>query len=94
MMDDIETPLKDDKLTLNSDDVMLLYNDGITEAWVKGSEKDNRNVSTDMFGDKLLAEILLENGHLSTDEIRDALLLKLDDYMTTDDVTMVVLKRN
>ena len=47
---DIFDMLKDNSLILNINDVMLLYTDGITEAWKKGSNVDKRRPQEDMFG--------------------------------------------
>ena len=54
---------------------------------------DKRSIKTDMFGEAKLAGILKENGSLSPDEIRDAILKELEGYIASDDVTMVVIKR-
>jgi len=74
-------------------DVMMLFTDGITEAWVEGSVRDNRNMETDMFGQHKLKEVFEEYGEHHPDDIKSGILSKLDGYRITDDVTMVIVKR-
>ncbi|MCP4137280.1 MAG: SpoIIE family protein phosphatase [bacterium] len=92
--DDIEAMLDNKKLILGPEDVMLVYTDGITEAWEKGSVKNQRLPSKHMFGDKRLKNILLERGKESPGSIQHHILAGLDNYNCEDDVTMVIIKRN
>ncbi len=82
----------DAKIKLNLGDTMLVYTDGITEAWEKGSEIDNRSLKQ-MFGSEKLINIFLQNGSKSTDEIKNSIIKKLKNYYCPDDVTMVIIKR-
>jgi serine phosphatase RsbU (regulator of sigma subunit) len=84
---------EDQSLNLNKGDVLLLYTDGITEAWKEDSKQDIRKMETDMFGEERLHTVLLDNGHQSTEHIKGALLRELEGFVTNDDVTLVVLKR-
>jgi serine phosphatase RsbU (regulator of sigma subunit) len=71
----------------------LLYTDGITEAWRKGSVPDHRDPKKDMFGIERLKDILCGLGDRSTDDIRRGILKELAGYTCIDDVTMVIIKR-
>ncbi|MCP4129636.1 MAG: SpoIIE family protein phosphatase [bacterium] len=84
---------KDDKLVMHSEDVMLLYTDGITDAWKKGTVQDQRDPETEMFGKKQLEIILKNNGTGTTEEIKNILVDSLRDYDCMDDVTLVVVKK-
>jgi serine phosphatase RsbU (regulator of sigma subunit)/HAMP domain-containing protein len=81
------------EVRLDPGDVMLLYTDGITESWRKGSVRNHRNPDTDMFGMERLQELLHRNHSRHTGEIRDAILDALAEYQLSDDVTMVVIRR-
>ena len=82
----------DSRIKLNIGDTMLVYTDGITEAWEKGSVVDNRTMMQ-MFGVERLVEALLLKGSKSTDEIKNYVIEKLKDYDCMDDVTMLIIKR-
>ena len=82
----------DAKIKLNIGDTMLVYTDGITEAWEKGSEIDNRSLKQ-MFGSERLINIFLQNGSKSSDEIKNSIIKNLKNYDCPDDVTMVIVKR-
>lgn len=93
IMDDIEGVVKNSNFKMNVNDTMLLFTDGITEAWVKGSVRDRRDAESDMFGDERLMEIMAKMGGRSCVEIKNEILQKLQDYILNDDITMIVLKR-
>ncbi len=82
----------DSKIKLNIGDTMLVYTDGITEAWEKGSRVDHRTMKQ-MFGSERLIDALLHNGSKSTDGIKNSIVEKLNNYDCHDDVTMVIIKR-
>ncbi|MCP4131101.1 MAG: AAA family ATPase [bacterium] len=94
LFDDIQERLTDDCLFLNPGDTMLVYTDGITEAWKKGSVKDQRDPKEDMFGDHRLKDIFDRFGNRPVEEIKDEILKELENYDCDDDVTMVLMKRN
>jgi serine phosphatase RsbU (regulator of sigma subunit) len=79
-------------LQLDSGDVMLLYTDGVTEAWKKESVKNERT-RQDMFGDERLCEIFAEQGKAPATDIIQAVVQALESYNTVDDVTLVVIRR-
>jgi serine phosphatase RsbU (regulator of sigma subunit) len=91
--DDIQGMMKDNALSLEIGDTLLLYTDGITEAWKAGSIKDNRDPETDMFGLDRLVSILTRMGNRPPDDIKNAVIKELKGYVCHDDVTMVLLKR-
>ena len=85
--------LKNESLTLQKDDVMLLYTDGITEAWQKESRRDKRDIQHDIFGDERLLKLLKNNGNRDAESIIKAICDELKGYEYTDDITMMTLKR-
>ncbi len=88
----VQGEMKNTGFELGSGDVMLLYTDGITEAWIKGSVRNERNPE-DMFGENRLQQVLAASGSGHPDEVRNNILKELEGYDCDDDVTMVVLKR-
>jgi serine phosphatase RsbU (regulator of sigma subunit) len=92
LMDSVRGMNKDEKFKLNNNDVLLLYTDGITESWKTNSIKDNRG-SDEMFSEDKLKNILLHSGERSTQNIKNSILLALDDYRCDDDVTFVIIKK-
>jgi len=82
--DDINMFMQDDELVLEKDDVLLLYTDGVTEAFDKNKK---------IFSKERLAHLLEESGKKSTKEIKQAILKRLEEYRKPDDITMIVLKR-
>ncbi|MCP4129804.1 MAG: AAA family ATPase [bacterium] len=93
LIDDISDMLTNDSLTMRPGDAMLLYTDGITEAWLRGSVKDERNPEMEMYGDDQLVETFKQLGKGSAEEIRTGILDSLREYDFADDVTMVAVKR-
>lgn len=91
--DDINEMLDDDILTLEIGDTMLVYTDGITEAWIKGSVRNKRTIEADMYGQERLREILSRIGDRPPEAVREGILESLKDYQASDDITMVVVKR-
>jgi histidine kinase len=91
--DNINGILRNDTLQLNPGDAMLIYTDGITEAWKKGSVPDKREGAKDMFGSKRLADTLRKWHSHSTPEIRDGILNELAGYDCIDDVTMLIVRK-
>jgi serine phosphatase RsbU (regulator of sigma subunit) len=93
IMDDIKGMVKDDNFHMGVGDAMMLFTDGITEAWVDGSVRDVRNPETDMFGQEKLLQIFEDRGESTPDDIKNGILQELDGYMISDDVTIVIIKR-
>jgi len=91
LMNDISDFIKTDDLFLEHGDTMLLYTDGITEAWPRNSETATRRQH--MFGTNTLIELLQAYGDESTERIKKELLRAFEDYDTDDDVTFMVIKR-
>lgn len=93
MYDDIEGKLFEDAITLGPGDVMLLYTDGILQAWRKDSVRGERTPETDMFGLARLIGILESKGRQHPAQILDEIFNALDGYNREDDTTAVILKR-
>lgn len=81
---EIRDTLTVEDLSLNPGDIMLLYSDGITEAFDKKRE---------MFSKKKLVQVFKNSAAFSTEEIKNNILKELDGYDHRDDVTLVVLRR-
>lgn len=81
-LDEINTT---QSFNLEKDDVMILYSDGVTEAF---------NEKEEMFSEKSLIRILEEKGDEHPDAVRDKILDDLKSYRINDDVSFMVLKRN
>jgi serine phosphatase RsbU (regulator of sigma subunit) len=81
---DISEMLSVNELKLEQGDCLVLYTDGITEAWSEDGK---------MFGDKLLASIVESAGGKSAAEIHADIIGALKDYEKPDDVTLFVMKR-
>lgn len=92
---DIGHTLANDKFCMEPGDTILLYTDGITEAWKKGSVRDNRNMEFEMFGIERLKNILKMDGDKSLLDIKNEIITSLDDdYVCQDDVTIVLIRRS
>lgn len=91
--DDITGMVKDDYLSLNIGDAMLVYTDGITEAWRKGSPVVTLNREEYLFGPDRLEHVFHSMGKMNPDSIKDGILQALNDYDARDDITLVVVKR-
>jgi serine phosphatase RsbU (regulator of sigma subunit) len=90
--ENINRLITDEELSLEHNDVMLLYSDGITEAWKEGSVKGKRDTS-DMYTQNRLEEVFKKSGGSDPDEIKSAIIDSLNGYDCDDDVTMLILKR-
>ena len=68
-------------------DLLVLYSDGITEAF---------NLNAEMYGLERLKDLISQKRHLSPDEIKTEILSDLQAYQqgesTNDDITLVVAK--
>jgi serine phosphatase RsbU (regulator of sigma subunit) len=81
---DISEMLTVDEFKMEKGDCLVLYSDGIIEAWGKDGK---------MFGRERLTEVVEKFGDKSVSEIHDAILNALHDYEKSDDVTLLVMKR-
>jgi serine phosphatase RsbU (regulator of sigma subunit) len=77
-----------EKVYLNSGDIVVLYTDGVTEA---------RNCRNVQYGLKQLGEIVKQHKHLSAAKIKEALIHDLRRHIGAqkvfDDITLLVLKQ-
>jgi PAS domain S-box-containing protein len=75
------------EITLGVDDKLMLYTDGVTEAF---------NATGEAFGDERLSEKLHRSGHLGTKYLVDALVQEVDDFAgnaeQSDDITLFCLR--
>ncbi|MCP4132043.1 MAG: AAA family ATPase [bacterium] len=89
----IQETLTDDSFVLDTGDTMLVYTDGITEAWKKGSLRNGRDPLKDMFRKEKLLDIFGALGNGPIEEIKNGVLTELEDYECDDDVTLVLVRR-
>jgi len=83
--DDIARYLADNSFSLEIDDVILLYTDGVIEALGKN------NI---LFSERKLVEILNQLGGNTVEEIKKGIVEELKAYVWQDDITLIVIKRN
>jgi sigma-B regulation protein RsbU (phosphoserine phosphatase) len=81
--------LEEDRISLNKNDVLVLYTDGITEAM---------NAQSDLFGEGRLSRLVAEHGHLDSGELRERILREVEAFVggadQHDDMTMILIKVN
>jgi serine phosphatase RsbU (regulator of sigma subunit) len=85
---DVSKVMKDLKFSLNKDDVMLLYTDGVIEA----RNKNNR----DLMGMDLLIKMILKHADKDLEGLKDNILKETLDWCghkPDDDITMVLVKK-
>jgi sigma-B regulation protein RsbU (phosphoserine phosphatase) len=87
-VDNITDFIAEAKISLNPGDVVVLYTDGITEA---------ENLEREEYGIDRLCEIVKQNWQRSADEIKQAVINDVKQYISTqkifDDITLLVLKQ-
>ncbi len=80
--------LKEEKLYLKPDDILLLYTDGVTEA---------KNGGNNQFGTERLEQFIERHGGCAPDEVKSALRAEIESFTgntpQSDDITFVVLRR-
>ncbi|MBF0200206.1 MAG: SpoIIE family protein phosphatase [Desulfamplus sp.] len=81
---EISGMLSVNRLKMDVGDCMVLFTDGITESRMNG----------DFFGDDRLVSIVETAGRLSVTEIHAHVMQALEPYLKTDDITLLVIKRN
>src|SRR5882672_6064321 len=76
-----------ERLTLQQDDMLVIYTDGITEAM---------NPGRDQFGEPRLLAAIKKYGHLTAQEFTDALDREIHEFtsgaLQNDDITLVAIK--
>jgi sigma-B regulation protein RsbU (phosphoserine phosphatase) len=79
---------QEQRLELNTNDMVFVYSDGLTEA---------RNESGAFFGEQKILDLLPQLATYSPQQIGDRLLAEIDrfvgDARTYDDITIAILKR-
>ncbi|MEP6517272.1 PP2C family protein-serine/threonine phosphatase [Microcoleus vaginatus] len=88
LVDDIGDFINQTEVQLNPGDVVVLYTDGISEAF---------DINKKQYGLKRLREAFVKNRHLSALKILEAAIEDVRRYIGTqrllDDITLVVLKQ-
>lgn len=83
------TPYEEQAVTLKSDDIIVLYTDGVTEA--------KNESETDEYGEGRLFKCIKEHREQSSEQIQEAIIQDVRSYskdIQTDDVTIIVIKVN
>lgn len=93
LFDGLPNMNQDDLLSLDVGDAMLLYTDGITEAYKENAVSEHGIGEKIMFGEHNLFGLLVTYGKGPTEEIKDQIVSALSEYSRTDDVTFVIVKR-
>ncbi|MFA5116191.1 MAG: SpoIIE family protein phosphatase, partial [Candidatus Omnitrophota bacterium] len=87
MVPEIDEYLEDRSLSLNPQDKVILYTDGVTEA---------RNIDEDLFGLKRLTDIISKHGHKPAQDLLSIIKEEVYAYIGTreqyDDITLVVME--
>ena len=78
---------QNDEVRLEPGDIMMIYTDGVTEAFLKES------ATPLMFGQDTLQQILWNQGEHNAESIKCDILNQLKKYYCADDTTFVVIKR-
>jgi serine phosphatase RsbU (regulator of sigma subunit) len=81
---DISEMLPVSEFRMGMGDCIVLYTDGITEAWAQG---------IGFFGTERLIKVIEKFGDRPVSELHAAILDALKDYEKPDDVTLLVMKR-
>lgn len=87
LIPEVEPSTENRDFTLNKDDILVLYTDGITEARQKGKK---------MLDSDGLAGIIEQNAHKSVDEIKDTVLEQTLEWYgekQKDDITMIIARK-
>jgi hypothetical protein len=76
-------------ITLNKDELMIIYSDGLTEA---------QNESGDFFEEKRLIDLLNKKNYLTSQQLGEMILSNVDSFMgripAHDDLTLAILKKD
>ncbi|MDJ0761861.1 MAG: SpoIIE family protein phosphatase [Myxococcota bacterium] len=86
VVDEIDGMVVDDEMTLRSGDTMLLFTDGLTEAYALDGNT--------LFGSERVVDILAQCGDQPTETIKTEITQALSTYRCPDDVTFVLVKKH
>ena len=77
-----------ESITIEQDDILIIYSDGITEA---------QNSNGELYGENKLIELVKQNTQLTSQEIVNSVINDVEEFSNggkyTDDKTIVVIKR-
>lgn len=90
---ELEGSIQNNTINLDPGDIMLLYTDGIIEAWISGSVKGQRDPEKDMYGLQKLKDVFKGACKEGPVGVKDAVLDSLTGYVAHDDVTLMVIER-
>jgi serine phosphatase RsbU (regulator of sigma subunit) len=86
ILDDVAPLVGVDQLELAPGDVLLVYTDGVTEARAPADGS--------MLGRDGLQRLLEESGRLPLETIKERIVATVREYRSTDDVTLMLLRRS
>lgn len=79
--------IENDRINLRSDDILIIYTDGVTEAM---------NSRRELFSDERFLEVIRANGHLPVQDFvrncRDSITSFTSGFQQNDDITIVAIK--
>tara|TARA_A100001015_G_C15037196_1_gene737082 strand:- start:217 stop:2208 length:1992 start_codon:yes stop_codon:yes gene_type:complete len=76
-------------LKIDSEDVLLLTTDGLTEAYKNG------NINNEQYNDDRVIHLLKENAHQKTEDLKEKIIKSLNKFTNKiyqDDVTFIIIK--
>jgi len=82
-------PYEEQKVTLNSGDLLVFYTDGVTESMNEDE--------TEEFGEERLLDCIKANREQSAEEIQDAIITAVQEFshdVQYDDITLIIIKVN
>ena len=91
--EDIDGFLTDDGFHMGPGDLMLVFTDGITEAWDNRVDVEERKPDVHMFGQEQLMAMMADMGDNSAERVLQGVMDALSAYEAQDDITMVAVKR-
>lgn len=89
LFDDVADKLTEDKIKMDSGDVLVIYSDGIPEAWANEKEQ---------YGIERFQQALAKAANGSADQIKQAIYDEVKTFMGSyeqkDDITLLVIKKS
>jgi len=82
-------PYEEEKIPFNSDDLLVIFSDGVTEAM---------NAAEEEFGEKKLIDLIIKNRHELPENLIDIIINNVKIFTSgqaqSDDITVVIVKRD
>jgi len=91
ILENLHGLLNEHKIKLDKGDTLMIFTDGLVEAWEKTKTKEQNKIV--MFEFDRLKNIFQKNGGKSTEDIKNAVLKELKNYFCHDDIAMIIMRR-